>query len=121
MTKQEIFNKVSNHLTKQNAVSKKNGSCAYRGEDRHMCAVGCLIPNELYKTNMENATPYSGLLDKVLETIGMESDKGKMFLRDLQLIHDSHDPPYWKKHLRDFAERYELTTPECILEEESNQ
>jgi hypothetical protein len=53
MTLQETFDKVCVHLLTQLQKSvflDSNGSmaCAYRGPNGLKCAVGCLIPDELY-------------------------------------------------------------------------
>jgi hypothetical protein len=59
-TRQEIFNAVSTFLLKQGRKSTYRNesldvnSCAYRGDDGTMCAVGCVIPNEMYKSEFEN-------------------------------------------------------------------
>ena len=49
---------IRDHLTRQRAVSRSmhegEVGCRYRGDNGTMCAVGCLIPDELYKVNMEN-------------------------------------------------------------------
>lgn len=66
MTDQEIFNRVWEHLNKQREASvletTDNAVCAYRTPDGKMCAVGCLIPDELYHPDMEGKT-VGGLLD----------------------------------------------------------
>lgn len=48
--------KIVQHLTQQKAQSKVPGGdyCAYRGVGGLMCAVGCLIPDELYIIGIEN-------------------------------------------------------------------
>ena len=52
-----VIEKIAQHLAKQRARSIKtfNGmlSCAYRGKNGTMCAVGCLIPDEMYTVGME--------------------------------------------------------------------
>jgi hypothetical protein len=56
MNAQEIFDKVATHLIKQGKVSVgEDGFCAYRGNDGLMCAVGCLIPDDIYHVDMEGA------------------------------------------------------------------
>lgn len=46
---------MADHLAKQRrkAISPLDESCSYRGEDNTMCAVGCLIPDELYFADYE--------------------------------------------------------------------
>ena len=57
MTGQEIFDSVLAHLRKQGDASlNASGKCAYRGEGGTACAVGCLIPDELYDPRIESCT-----------------------------------------------------------------
>ena len=68
MTKQEAFDQMVAHLRQQKAFSfrtideDEDGpyyQCAYRGEGGVACAVGCLIPDELYSPAFENHIPTS--------------------------------------------------------------
>jgi hypothetical protein len=54
MTKQEIFDKVVDHMATQGkfAVSEE-GYCQYKNEDDDKCAIGALIPDELYIDGLE--------------------------------------------------------------------
>lgn len=63
MTPQEIFDTVATHLFTQGVMavntslipdSDGTAKCAYRGDNGVKCAAGCLIPDELYKPEMEN-------------------------------------------------------------------
>lgn len=49
--------KIAQHLAKQRArstnVFNNMSCCAYRGKNDTMCAVGCLIPDEMYTVDME--------------------------------------------------------------------
>ena len=57
MTEQEIFDTVLTHLREQGeAATTDDGSCRYRGADGTACAVGCLIPDELYDPLIEGLT-----------------------------------------------------------------
>ena len=50
-TSQEVFDVVAKHLLTQNAKSMDDPwdeMCAYRGENGRRCAVGALIPDDLY-------------------------------------------------------------------------
>ena len=54
MTEQEIFDTVLTHLREQGkAAATDDGGCRYRGPDGTACAVGCLIPDELYDPVIE--------------------------------------------------------------------
>lgn len=60
MTGQEIFDSVLAHLRKQGKASVNDVDdmelCQYRGPDGTSCAVGCLIPDELYDPLIENVS-----------------------------------------------------------------
>lgn len=50
--------KIRDHLTQQKARAmggSQGTSCRYRGDNGTMCAVGCLIPDELYHPHMEGS------------------------------------------------------------------
>lgn len=53
MTPREVSEKVRDHLTQQCALSKSDKNvpdeCAYRSDTGGMCAVGCLITDEVYE------------------------------------------------------------------------
>ena len=68
LTSQQIFDKVLAHLRKQGCQSRHQnddgtlGSCAYRGAGGTMCAVGCLIPDNVYDERIEGLGVYVSLL-----------------------------------------------------------
>lgn len=107
MTKQEIFDRVSGHLLTQKRQSvDSNGNCTYRWKlpDGPVlsCAVGCLIPDNLYRPSFEG-TGVSGLLrmvEPLRELLGMENE---MLLRELQWLHDKEPVDYWKVKLSTLA------------------
>ncbi len=41
--------------------TSKDGECSYRGEGGSRCAAGCLIPDDLYRPEMEGET-FEGIL-----------------------------------------------------------
>lgn len=98
MNKQEIFDKVAAHLLKQKvAAVGEHGSCRYRGMNGTSCAVGCLIPDEHYKEDMEGysvnvvieqpAPERATLFSSVLKASGIDEENFKLLL-DLQFVHD---------------------------------
>lgn len=114
MTNQEIFDKVKKHLLKQGVKSvDAEGFCNYRGLDSTKCAIGALIPDELYKSEMEGWDVYR-LKDKFPEVasfLGLTTDKDRDLFRllaDLQGVHDVYDPEAWEEELQDIATRHEL-------------
>lgn len=46
--KQELFDRISKHLLKQNERSAEHigGACRYRGDNGLKCAVGAIIPDK---------------------------------------------------------------------------
>jgi hypothetical protein len=59
MNNQEIFDTVATRLTAQRVQSRGRSTnpsgtvCKYRGHDNTKCAIGCLIPDELYDPILE--------------------------------------------------------------------
>ena len=87
MDSQEIFDKVVDHLRKQGHRSvDEYGSCMYRAPNGDMCAVGCLIPDNLYRPVIEGieAGP-EGLMGDILRTIGITDYN---LVKSLQVLHD---------------------------------
>lgn len=93
MNAQEIFDTVARHLHKQGKRAGKydNDSrdeadfrCLYRGPEGTKCAVGCLIPDELYDPNIEGLS-VSDIKDVLLKAgIGAFA-----LLGQLQNVHDT--------------------------------
>jgi hypothetical protein len=111
MNNQEIFDKVATHLFAQGERAHVSGSCRYRTEDGLKCAVGCLIPDEMYSDLMEDTSIHSfpDQFPDVYEYLGGEQTI--ILLSDLQSIHDW--PQNWssedklRENLRDFGEYIE--------------
>lgn len=115
MTKQEIFDKVAVHLLTQKEPSlDEKGDCMYRGADGSaMCAVGCLIPDELYSDEMEDVrVRQSTRVQEALSFVGIDTqDEAVLSLLDeLQLIHDGIQPRYWESRLISLASDYSLSS-----------
>ena len=107
-TNQEVFDKVARHLLTQNARAVDgDGFCRYRTPDGLKCAVGCLIPDELYDPEMEGKS--------VCSLVREESGVGK-YLQEfnlalvmaLQGVHDAVTPSQWLSELLDVASRFVL-------------
>ena len=120
MTHQEIFDKVATHLLtqKKQAVSDE-GVCLYRTPSGLSCAVGCLIPDDLYTPAIETGTPgnwhggeerHAGKhLAVILEAAGfVEGDM--QLLRRLQTVHDNNATVTgWRSGLARAAEKFHLS------------
>lgn len=125
MTEREVFDKIKTHLLTQMSKSMLDDGerCAYRGHNGRMCAIGCLIPDEDYKPIMEMATMNSvktmngvwtsaagawckdtqgatsaSLLADVLNKQEIPISLHPV-LRQLQTVHDQHDPEEWAQCL----------------------
>src|SRR4051812_16476660 len=104
MTDQEFFDKTCIHLDQQGkrAFNKRPGiGCRYRTTKKGqllMCAIGCHIPNKLYKREMEN-NPADMLLEKFPELNEFIPNKNLAY--DLQCAHDGwgweSDSVVWKQ------------------------
>ena len=90
MEAQEIFDTVATHLFKQGrqATSRQAGGlCVYRGEGGLKCAVGVLIPDQLYTETMEGST-FFGLADEAEWGLPEWMADNRSLLWDLQGAHD---------------------------------
>ena len=74
MDTQQAFDLVIQHLWRQNRTSRRRwpGSegCAYRGGDATKCAIGTLIPDDLYRDDMEGLSSQV-LIDQHPEVAGI--------------------------------------------------
>lgn len=86
MNKQETFDYVVMHLYRQGKPAlSSNGHCDYRTDDGLMCAVGCLIPDSVYKVDMEGYRVGRIVKDFILPDYIKNNVK---MLRSLQNVHD---------------------------------
>lgn len=106
MNKQETFNTVINGLLKQGKQSKVGETCRYHSPDGLKCAVGMLIPNHLYKKEMEGCR-VAVLMLKFPELRALGHDEE--LLRDLQIVHDLHRPDRWMEQFYSVARDHGLT------------
>jgi hypothetical protein len=107
MTTQEIYDIVKKHLLVQNAASMfEEGICAYRDATGRKCAVGCLIPDEKYSSDIEGHNIFD---DDVQQACGVTDPKQVKLLYDLQCIHDTVDPGDWSYRLALVADEHNLT------------
>ncbi len=94
---QAVFDKIVAHLRQQNARSISGvGDCMYRGEGGRMCAVGCLIPDDVYRPGLE------GALDDI-EFFNGWPDETYTLLGRMQIIHDQTKPEDWESEFRALA------------------
>ena len=115
--KQKVFDIVAKHLLTQNAQSKsKTGYCKYRNENGLKCAIGVLIPDEVYSPKYEG-TNITSLLEVhhgarisryLKKTFNVISYDDYNFCRNLQWVHDDSTPQYWRQYLETFADLHNL-------------
>ena len=108
MNKQQMFNRVADHLLAQNDRSlNSNGDCVYRGSHGRKCAIGCLIPDELYDPSIEGHG---------VDIITAENHKIAAIIPDfalplageLQALHDNYTPEVWRDELAGLAFKHGL-------------
>lgn len=110
LTDQEIFDKVRDHLLEQGEKAEYvdqfgSSECFYRTDSGLKCAVGCLIPDELYERGAEG------------HGVGYLYDKGFLpdvdessiyILEELQAFHDTVPAHEWPVGLPIFAKSHGL-------------
>ena len=108
MNNQQAFTIVARHLLAQNSASVDKGgdNCLYRGTDNKKCAVGCLIPDELYTVDMEGTV--ASQLTKFSSLGQLFKDIYPSMLDSLQTIHDYVQVENWKKELQQLAATFNL-------------
>jgi len=119
---QHEFNAVCEHLIKQGKPAMGEEGCMYRAEDGAMCAVGCRIPDSLYKPEMEGMALES-LVAQFSVFLPPEIVEYYDMFKDMQRAHDNMSVldsdemiPFLKRQLRKVAHDYALEIPSCISE-----
>lgn len=114
---QSAFDFICNHLLTQNdrSISTDENSpfdCLYRNPENGMkCAVGCLIPDDKYRENIEGL----GVNDSIMITLlhdcmpnWIMTKHSINMLHDLQGIHDRGVVEGWEDEFFLVAEKYQL-------------
>lgn len=109
-TLQQVYDFVVEHLR---GVAKNSNRLysvrMYYDEDLdHKCAVGCLIPKELYQREFEGAAVKS-LLSNDLEEFKPKDQKYLDLLETLQRTHDWVMISEWEKNFKKISDSYGLT------------
>lgn len=109
MTKQETFDIVVKALRKQGrrSIDISGKFCVYRGPEGRKCAVGHLIPDELYYPELECQSADSPQLIRILSKLGHDME----FCYELQQIHDHYTPERWEEEWTLLAEHNCLVVP----------
>lgn len=116
MTKQELFDKVAAHLLTQKkramgllTPGSETLKCVYRAPDGCTCAIGSLIPDEVYIPDMEGCSACI-LIRKIPaleQIIGLENAG---LAAQLQRVHDCTLPIFWREELNKVAAIYGLNS-----------
>lgn len=111
LTNQQIFNRVAKHLLAQGRRAMSNGACVYRGPGGTKCAVGCIIPDELYSPEFEGNN-VEGIFKAQPKLWNLLAHRGGMtLLAHLQEdVHDECPPRMWPSALRSVAVKHGLNT-----------
>lgn len=92
MTPQEIFDTCADHILRMPKQARRmpDLQCAYRGENGSRCAIGALIPDDVYRPWMDQFDDPSilGILQGMPHYFPdwMHTNRGLLF--DLQRVHD---------------------------------
>jgi hypothetical protein len=122
MTRQEIFDKVVAHFAVQREAAVEDGVRMYRTPDGRKCAIGALIPDEMYSPCFEDK-PVRALLrefPEIMMASGL-SECSAGFLFALQDAHDSWTSTtmqflsYFSQRMRRVAGMYELNDSSLVL------
>lgn len=126
ITNQEIFDRVADHLIKQGKPARDRTGCRYRGPGGTQCALGCLIKDEFYSTELEGSTfACTRVQEAVFKSLGVGRERrSAQLLYDLQDLHDGAPTNFgnlitgffqrcdqrvvWKSALRQLAKNYNL-------------
>ncbi len=110
MDRQEIFDTVATHLIAQGEKCEDEGRCQYRGTGDLKCAIGILIPNNLYHVGMEESgiTYLIHSYPEVKKLLGADDRDTALLLSDLQTVHDTNHPVEWPERLKAVAEEHNL-------------
>ncbi|NQY57090.1 MAG: hypothetical protein HRT86_11520 [Ilumatobacteraceae bacterium] len=129
MSMQSVFTKVVQFLRLQGKPAMMHSpelgvGCAYRGEGNTCCAVGCLIKDEFYTSDMENTSLVDPKVRLALIESGYEVDTDKELCKLLRALQRSHDAPYtedsdWcecqEERWAKIATNFKLNVPSPIL------
>jgi hypothetical protein len=110
-TDYDVFNYVKEHLLNQNQRSLDPWSlqCQYRSQTEDgkvlMCAVGCLIDEDLYSEKIENLSASNEDVMKAIRGSITNWKVNSDMLGELQNIHDEYEPDNWSLKL-EYLESY---------------
>lgn len=104
---QVLFDDVINHLRKQKCRAVNGTSCAYRGEDKTKCAIGGILPDELYFPGLEGIDVIrisKSTWPKVKKIVDFIGTSNMNLAHELQCIHDRKSIDMWEVEFEKLAE-----------------
>jgi len=124
-TTQEAFDIAATHLmTQYRKATRIISECVYHAPDGAKCAVGCLIPDEIYNIELEGKDiddmfGYDYGLVVIEHIFGSKDTDAKgselyRLLGALQYLHDQSEPREWRDKLLKLAHKFNMTTPEVL-------
>jgi hypothetical protein len=107
---QEVFDTVARHLLTQQvrSVGEDRDGCRYRGHNGRKCAIGALIPDELYLPEMEGKYAHQ-LTDHYQPLAELLAGVDTELLGMLQSIHDVTPVDQWSRELIRTATKFHLS------------
>lgn len=112
MKAQEIFDTVVVHLLEQGekSISSKLGysSCRYRGPNGLRCAVGCVIPDDIWEPAMEGWR-VNKLFQEYPNIRKLLGFRNLSLLLDCQNIHDNTAVREWREKLKKLGRKRRLS------------
>lgn len=93
-------------------------TCAYRGNRDLKCAIGCLIPDELYDVSFESFSVIKLKNTKPDFWKALNIDADIRLLDCLQRTHDGFLPAFWKRELQWIAKEFNLIFHEDLYTKE---
>lgn len=109
MNSQKVFDYIVSHLRAQNRKSvNKNGYSAYRGLEGRKSAIGWMIEDAEYSSEMEKLWPFEILdSEKFLPALKEKLRRHEKLLLDLQYIHDG-SRQHWENGFASVARMHGL-------------
>lgn len=120
LTKQQIFDAAYLQAQKKTRCTQQ-GACLYSDQQGKKCFIGALIPDELYKTSLENRKGNAVLVELGMlpardnRLINDDYYDMETFITQLQKVHDSLDVSVWNDSLIGIANQHKLTVPSAQI------
>lgn len=112
-TPQQVFDQVVTHMRTQKVQAKGPEGCAYRA-GALMCAAGCLIADDEYMPEMDQAGTVEGHTtgsnwDSLVRRQMVPRTQHSDLIIDLQNTHDNYaGPQTWEGRFERLAKQYNL-------------